>query len=165
MKDILLVRHAKSSWDNPYLEDIKRPLNERGKRDSKKMPQFLRKQGVIPDYLISSPAKRAFKTAKKFAKEFKNEIKGFDKTSDLYFGSIEDWLYEIQSLEEYIKFPAFFSHNPNLTMFANQFTSEYIDNVPTCGVVYLQSTAERWNEVHPDNTRVNDLYFPKLVFK
>jgi len=64
MKRLYLVRHAKSSWNRPELDDIDRPLNKRGKRDAPFMGQRLKQHDVCPDLIISSPAKRALKTAK-----------------------------------------------------------------------------------------------------
>ena len=69
MKRLFLVRHAKSSWDDPSLDDMDRPLNNRGKRNAPEMGIRLRKQGIIPDLLISSPAKRAHTTAKSISEE------------------------------------------------------------------------------------------------
>jgi len=63
MKNFLLVRHAKSSWSDPSLDDKDRPLNARGKRDAPFMASYLRDLALIPDILFSSPAKRAYKTA------------------------------------------------------------------------------------------------------
>ena len=66
MKTLLILRHAKSSWNNLDLPDYDRPLNKRGKRDAPRMGDFLRHQDLVPDLVISSTAKRAKKTAKLF---------------------------------------------------------------------------------------------------
>ncbi len=161
MKQLLLVRHAKSSWSNQGLRDVDRPLNERGKRDAPLMAKYCKNKGLHIDHILSSPAKRAYKTAKKFHKQFPNSI--LDKETDLYFGSMEDWLYIIQSLPETSNMPAFFSHNPTITYFANTFSGPTTDNVPTCGVVRLQSTADRWADIDYNNTEVLAFYFPKEV--
>ena len=70
MKTLILVRHAKSDWNEPGLSDIERPLNERGKKDAPMMAKRLRKKGLKIDAFLSSPAKRAFRTARFFAEEF-----------------------------------------------------------------------------------------------
>ena len=69
-KILFLVRHAKSSWDNEALPDFERPLNERGKKDAPKMATRLKDKNIIINAFISSPAKRAKKTAELFIKEF-----------------------------------------------------------------------------------------------
>src|SRR6476659_8933224 len=78
MKTLLLVRHAKSSWDQPGLSDFERPLNERGKTEAPEMARRIKERGIELDHLISSTAKRARKTAKYFAQQFgfkKDDIK------------------------------------------------------------------------------------------
>lgn len=163
--NILLVRHAKSSWDEPELEDMERPLNKRGKRDGPRMAAYCRNLKLIPTRLLSSPAVRAYRTAQFFHAEFHDEVSSLTKETDLYFGSEEDWLYLINELSDEVKFPAFFSHNPTITYFANKFAENHLDNVPTCGVVHLISTADCWSEVDYKNTRMDNFYFPKLVLK
>ena len=79
MKTLILVRHAKSDWGNPGLDDFDRPLNERGKKDAPVMAQRLRDKKVKIDAFIASPAKRAAKTAKFFAEAYnkkKDDIPG-----------------------------------------------------------------------------------------
>jgi len=163
MKELLLVRHAKSSWSNPGLDDIDRPLNERGKRDAPYMAQYVKSKGIQLSHLISSPAKRAFKTAKQFHKVFEDSGAQFDKDQDLYFGSESDWLHIINSLGPEVILPAFFSHNPTITYFTNSFADDYIENVPTCGVIHLKSSVDDWSKLHYDNTNVIGVYFPKAI--
>jgi len=69
MKTLLLIRHAKSSWENPYLSDFDRPLNKRGKHDAPLMGGILKEKNMIPDTIYSSPAVRALETAKKVAEK------------------------------------------------------------------------------------------------
>ena len=161
MKNLLLIRHAKSSWSDPSLADRDRPLNTRGKRDGPFMASYIRSKDLILDRLLSSPAKRAYRTAKFFAKEFNSEVKDFSKESDLYFGSESDWMDLINTLDEQYHFPAFFSHNPTITYFANAFIGNDFDNVPTCGVIHLRSSVDLWKDLHYDNTQVHNYYFPK----
>jgi len=67
MKRLYLVRHAKSSWDHPGLEDFDRPLNKRGMRDAPKMGEYLAEQRILPQIIVSSPARRAHATATSLA--------------------------------------------------------------------------------------------------
>ena len=64
MKMIYVIRHAKSSWDDLGLNDFKRPLNERGKKDVPRMASRLKEQNIVVDLILSSPAERAFATKK-----------------------------------------------------------------------------------------------------
>ena len=68
MKTLLILRHAKSSWDNLNHSDYDRPLNKRGKRDAPRMGEHIRQQEIVPDLILTSSAKRARKTATKVAK-------------------------------------------------------------------------------------------------
>ena len=161
MKELIFVRHAKSSWSDPTLEDIKRPLNDRGKSDGPYMAAYCRSMGLIVDHIISSPAKRAYKTSKYFSAEFPDSK--VDKETDLYFGSESDWLHIINELAERARCPAFFSHNPTITYFSNAFLGKKTDNVVTCGIVHLRSTVDLWKNLHYDNTEVIGYHFPKII--
>ena len=163
MKQLILVRHAKSSWSEPGLSDIERPLNDRGKRDAPFMADYLQNKGLVPDRLISSPAVRAYTTAKHFRRTLGLEKTALSKETELYFGSESDWMYMINALDESVQFPAFFSHNPTITYFSNGFQNAAFENVPTCGVVHLSSTAETWKDLDQNNTTVIAHYFPKEV--
>lgn len=163
MKQLFLVRHAKSSWSEPGLSDRERPLNDRGKRDAPFMADYLLGKGLAPDRLISSPAVRAYKTAKYFRKTLGLDKSMLSKESELYFGSESDWLFMINSLDESVLLPAFFSHNPTITYFSNSFQNAEFENVPTCGIIHLSSTATSWKDVDQKNTSVIAHYFPKEV--
>ena len=87
MKHLLLVRHAKSSWDNFSVKDFDRPLNERGKKDAPVMAKRLLKRDIMIDAFISSPAKRARKTAEAFVKEYKGNKEHIIFLDELYLAS------------------------------------------------------------------------------
>ena len=69
MKTLFLIRHAKSSWDDPALSDKDRPLGDRGRRDAPRMGKRLAKRNVRPDLILSSSARRALTTAEIIAKK------------------------------------------------------------------------------------------------
>ncbi len=164
MRLLYLVRHAKSSWEHPGLRDFDRPLNDRGHRDAPQMARFLKeRKGVQPDLLVSSPAKRALTTARYFAEVFGIAEADIVQETDIYEASAHDVFDVIARLPGEARIVFLFGHNPAFTDVVNRFSSEYIDNVPTCGVVRLESTAERWAEVKSSNTRLTDCYFPKDV--
>jgi len=160
MREVLLVRHAKSSWAYANLKDEERPLNKRGMRDAPIMANYCHQNNLKLTHLISSTAVRAFTTAEFFQTEYKI---GLTKETDLYFGDEDDWMHIINSLSKDVKFPAFFSHNPTITYFANMFEGDYIENVPTCGVIHLRSRADDWTKFHYDNTEIKNIYFPKTI--
>ncbi len=144
MKTLILVRHAKSSWDAVGMDDFDRPLNERGKTDGPVMAKRLKDKKIEINVLISSPAKRAHKTAKYFAAEFdfgKKEIQLIDK---LYGASVAAFLEVVTAINDKHKTAIIFSHNPGITEFANTLTCVHIDNMPTCGIFALQANTGKW---------------------
>jgi phosphohistidine phosphatase len=144
MKTLILVRHAKSSWDKVGMDDIDRPLNERGKEDAPVMAKRLKDKKVQVDIFISSPAKRAHKTCKYFAKEYeigKKEIVLIDK---LYGASVSAFLEVVSAIDDQHKAAIIFSHNPGITEFANTLTTVHVDNMPTSGMFAVQANTNNW---------------------
>ncbi|MGC3947166.1 MAG: histidine phosphatase family protein [Chryseolinea sp.] len=163
MKTLYVIRHAKSSWDVKTLDDIERPLNERGKRDAPRMAKRLKEKEIHPDLLITSSAKRATSTAKRIAKVLKypkTDIKVMDK---LYHADEDTMLEVLNKLKEKHNVVFMFGHNPGLTDFVNSIMSEEldIDNVPTCGVVAFQFQAERWDQVTWGTGKMMFFDYPK----
>ena len=135
MKTVILIRHAKSSWDDPSMSDFDRPLNERGKKDAPEMAARLLKRKQKVDAFISSPAKRAKKTAAIFAREYGIDKDDLVLVEKLYHASERDFLEVISQLPETLENIAVFSHNPGLTDFVNTLTDKIrTDNVPTSGM-------------------------------
>ena len=146
MKTIILVRHAKSSWDDFTVPDFDRPLNDRGKRDAPIMATRLQERGVTPDLLVSSPAKRARKTARVFA-----ETLGLDKETVLYHDELylaEPMVFTkvISGLDDKYTCVVIFAHNPGISAFANLSSTARIDEMPTCGIFAYTVEAEHWSK-------------------
>lgn len=146
MKKLLLVRHAKSDWGNPALEDFERPLNDRGKKDAPAMAKRLLEKKIIIDAILSSTAKRAAKTAKSFAEVYELKKSRVFFTNDLYMAGDAAFYTAIENAEDKFDTIALFSHNPGLTDFANQLTDARIDNIPTCGVFAIKVNTDTWKE-------------------
>lgn len=163
MKTLLLVRHAKSSWDDPSLSDFDRPLNERGKRDAPVMVHRLLDAKVKIDAFISSPAKRAGRTARIFAKEYKRKKDEIIYKTELY-GAGENEFFEIVSkIDDKFDNVALFSHNPGLTDFANELTDTKIDNIPTSAVFAIRAEAKSWSEFKNAKKEFWFFDYPKSV--
>lgn len=146
-KSLLIVRHAKSSWADLAQKDFDRPLNERGKKDAPAMAKRLHKEKDIKlDAIISSPAKRAFATAKFFAEEFDVKKKNIIEWPDLYEASIEKFYEAVNNLNDDYTTVALFSHNPGITAFVNELTKTRIDDMPTCAVFALHIKAKSWKD-------------------
>lgn len=165
MRTLFLIRHAKSSWDNPGLRDFNRPLNERGLREAPLMAQLLASRGIHPDLLVSSPAKRALTTALFFAEQFGIADEQVLREQDIYEAAPADILQIISQLPDSAGMVCLFGHNPTFTDVANRFSDNFIDNVPTCGIVQIESEAETWKTMYEGNSRVKAHFFPKEMYK
>ena len=119
MKTLFLIRHAKSSWDDPALPDKDRPLGDRGRRDAPKMGKRLAKRDVKPDLILSSPARRAFTTAEIMAKKLDYKLKHIVVDDRLYAGAVHDLLNVIHKLGDKLERVMLFGHNPELTELAH----------------------------------------------
>jgi phosphohistidine phosphatase len=160
MKQLFLIRHAKSSWKEAEIPDFERKLNERGKKNAPDMGKRLKKRNFIPDLIISSPAKRAMDTAKRIAKEIGYDVKNIKIEAKLYEASYEGFLSVIHSIDSNYSNVFIIGHNPSITEVVNELGDKSIDNVPTCGATGISFTAHHWNEiVYRGNTFFYD--FPK----
>ena len=146
MKQLLLIRHAKSSWADFSIKDFDRPLNDRGKKDAPMMAERLRKKNIDIDAFIASPAKRARKTAEAFVKEFKDKKKDIEFYEELYLAGPSVFFDVISKTNDKHDTIAVFSHNEGITSFANMLTTTRIDNIPTCGMFAVKAKIKHWSE-------------------
>jgi phosphohistidine phosphatase len=146
MKTLILVRHAKSDWSAEGLSDTERPLNDRGKKDAPEMAKRLKKKGLKIDAFVSSPAKRAKKTAKYFAEEFGVDKESIQIEPKLYGALLSGFEKVVASLNDKKDTVVVFSHNPGITDYTNTLTTVHTDNIPTCGIFAVQADVERWGD-------------------
>ena len=147
MKILILVRHAKSSWDDPDLADIDRPLNKRGKKDALEMGQRLKRQDIMPDIIVSSPARRAMSTAKKIARQLGYPKENIQIAKEIYEAGLDALLFLIKNIHGNPGSLMLFGHNPAITEFANALTGINIHNIPTCGIVSIQFDLDQWSQI------------------
>ena len=160
-KTLFIVRHGKSSWDFADIDDIDRPLLERGISNAYEMSNRLKIKNLIPDCIVSSPANRALHTANIFARELEVPYNNFYINKNLYFDYEEKILDFIKNTDDKVGSLMIFGHNPTFTNFANKFVKNCIDNIPTAGIVILQFSCERWKEISKDNLKAEFFDFPK----
>ena len=160
-KELFLVRHAKSSWDDPTISDHDRTLNERGYRNAPEMGRRLSDRRVSPDALISSTALRARTTARIIADSlgWPEERVVLDRA--LYHASATELQEYIGGLDNSHFSVMLFGHNPGMTSLVSHLFGLPIDNLPTCGVVHLQFSAESWAEASRSMPSEATLDFPK----
>lgn len=158
-KTLYLVRHAKSSWKFTDLSDFERPLNSRGKSDAPFMGELLARQIILPDIIISSPAKRAIATAEIIADKIIYEKELIVQEDELYHAS-SSTIIKILAMLENENSAMIFGHNPGLTVFCNLVSDNYIENIPTCGIVALRFN-NNWKEIKPKSAEQIFFDFPK----
>ena len=163
MKTVLLIRHAKSSWEDLYLADFDRPLNDRGKADAPAMAKRLLDKKIQIDSFISSPAKRAKKTAEIFAEYFDTKKSEIILVPSLYEAGETNFYDAIANAPKKSDSIAVFSHNPGITDFANKLTATRIDNMPTCSVFAVQANIKDWSAFKEAPKDFYFFDFPKSI--
>jgi len=158
MKTICLVRHAKSSWDNSLLSDHDRPLNERGLRDAPLMAKVLRGTNVIFDTIICSSASRAAETAEAIAREFGIKETDVKRSEALYLAQPGKIMQIFRSLPTQVCSFVFVGHNPAITELAEHLSGKHFGNIPTAGLVVIQTDKELWTEIF-DSRPLNYLLY------
>ncbi len=138
MKQLYLIRHAKSSWAHPDLADFDRPLNKRGKMNAPLMAGRLFARAITPHRIVSSPAKRAKKTAQHMAKGTGFSKKDIIYENGLYFSEYQEVIAIIEKYISDIQVLFVVGHNSMITDLAESLTGEHFNNVPTCGVVGVE---------------------------
>lgn len=163
MKSLLLIRHAKSSWDNHLQNDFDRPLNPRGLKDAPMIANRLLERKVKIDAFISSPAKRAKQTCEFFMQVYKKAPESMILQSQLYLAEPAVFLQTIKQLPEGIAHAAIFSHNNGITEFANTLSATQVDNMPTCSVFAVNALIEHWSDFEKAKKEFWFFDYPKLV--
>jgi phosphohistidine phosphatase len=163
MKRVVIVRHAKAV-PYGYEDDFNRYLTERGKNDAALVSKALKNQGIVPDIMISSPAKRALKTARIFADNLEIERNQIIENEDIYDGlTTSEFLELIQSLTDEAGTVFFFGHNPGFHFFVNNLLKDNVNEMPTCSTVGIDFNVNFWKKVE---ARTGDLAFritPKML--
>ncbi|MEM7133280.1 MAG: histidine phosphatase family protein [Chloroflexota bacterium] len=161
MKTLFLIRHAKSSWNQPGLSDHNRPLNNRGLRDVPLMAQRIANWDPHPEKIVSSSAVRARLTAEAVADAMGFAASDIVIEPRIYEASVADLLAVIRGLNKEMDCIALVGHNPGFTEVANLLGNCDIDNVPTSGVVVLAFQISEWHSVTPENGQLMAFDYPK----
>lgn len=161
MKQLIIVRHAKSDWGDFNLKDVDRPLNPRGHRNAPEMVQRLVDKGFRPDLIVSSTALRAHTTAKYFAAGWQIKPEQIKAAPTIYEASIPALLSAINGFDDQFQNIAVFGHNPGLTDLVNYLTDDYLANMPTCSVAIIEFPFEEWKLASAATGRLVLFDFPK----
>ena len=161
MKTLTIVRHAKSSWDHPGLSDRERPLNKRGERDAPLMGQRVWEHSIRPSLIISSPATRAWATARIIAAAITYPVEFLQREKSLYHASVDAILDVIVAQDPGFNSLMVVGHNPGLTDFANYLSPGLTNNLPTAGVVSVEFDQDDWDLFARPPTKLLLYDYPK----
>lgn len=163
MRKLLIMRHAKSSWDNPNISDFERPLNSRGLQAAPFMGNQIYKNGLAPDLIISSPAKRAKQTAI-LVKESAGVEAKIQYEDKIYEASPTTLLYVAANFSD--KYPSVLlvGHNPGIEGFIRILTSE-VHQMPTAAVAQISLNIEKWADISLNCGQLELLMRPKDLMK
>ncbi|MDZ8119862.1 SixA phosphatase family protein [Pontiella agarivorans] len=144
-KTLYLVRHAKSSWVNPSYSDFDRPLNDRGRHDAPEMGRRLKEKGILPEIIISSPARRATETLDGLNRELQVNPDSVFMQKRLYEASTEILIEIIQALNNTADSALIIGHNPSMSWAIEKLSAEPGGNLPTCSVAAIRLDSNDWN--------------------
>lgn len=160
MKQLIIVRHAKSDWGNPDLRDFDRPLNKRGKTNAPEMAHRLVKKQIKPKLIVSSPALRALTTAKFFADTWQMPLAEIREEPKIYEASVSTLLKVINNFDNKYDQIAMFGHNPGFTDLLN-YLNGHIYEMATCSVAIVEFPFEDWAMISEGTAKVVLFDYPK----
>ncbi len=163
MKTLYIVRHAKSSWDDPGLADHDRPLMKKGINKTLKITEFLKWKITCPDLFLSSTAVRARQTAEIISQGINYPSEKISITNNLYHAGSETIFNELYGLSNQVNSVMIFGHNPGMTYFVNKFLNPTIENLPTSGIVSVSFETNKWEKINEAKFHVNFVMFPKML--
>ena len=149
MKHVVIVRHAKAV-PYGYDDDFNRKLRKKGKDDAQRLSSRLKEDQIKPDLIISSPAKRAYKTAKIYAETLRYPVHKILVEDELYEGlTIQDFSDILRGLPEEVQTVFIFGHNPTVYYLINNLVRFFNSDMPTCSTVGIRFATESWKEIPP----------------
>jgi phosphohistidine phosphatase len=165
VKTILLMRHAKSDWDDPGLDDFDRPLSKRGIEDAPRMGRAVARLGALPDRVVSSPARRARETAERFAEAagFRGKI---HCDANLYPGPGEAWIRALRGLSDEAASALVVAHSPGCDDAAALLLgagSSSAVRFPTAAILCAEADIEHWSALKAGSATLRWFLAPKVV--
>lgn len=161
MKNLLIIRHAKSSWDDPELDDHERPLNKRGLNDAPLMGNILTEYNLKLDKVYSSTAKRARMTIEIIANIIGITDTTIEFSSELYNASRREILNFLRRIPDELKTVAIVGHNPGLTDIVRFLLYDFDYELPTCAIVCMELEITSWSELKSGVGTLKFFEFPK----
>ncbi|MDA3822307.1 MAG: histidine phosphatase family protein [Bacteroidales bacterium] len=146
-RKLFIIRHGKSSWES-IVDDIDRPLTEKGVRNSYEMANCLKNSALIPEAIYTSPAARAQHTASIMSRIWEMNDQDIHVRGNLYLPDLEDIAELIFEVPDSYMSVAIFGHNPGFTQFANRFMTQPLENLPTAGIAVVTLEIDSWTDLY-----------------
>ncbi|OZG73715.1 hypothetical protein BTA51_07830 [Hahella sp. CCB-MM4] len=162
-KTLTLIRHAKSSWSDPNLQDKLRPLNKRGLRDLSRMNALLQHLHLKPDLILCSTAKRALETLEGLRQGLDANDDNVKFVEQLYEADSPHLLSEITLRPDSVSHLAIIGHNPGLTDLINQLSGLELGNLATCAIAQIRFECEHWSDIEAQPGTFQLLLSPKAI--
>jgi len=163
LRELMLLRHAKSDWKDDSILDIERPLSARGKKNAIKMGKWLSQNNLMPDLIIASPAVRAQQTLRRICNECSASSVTVDK---LYMADVEQLLEVLAEAPVSAERVMIIGHNPGLetllNLLLNDRSKEETQLFPTCALAHL-IMPEDWSELSPGSAHLRQFATPKAI--
>lgn len=164
-KYLTILRHAKSSWENPALDDLVRPLNNRGVESINIVGNYLKEKHIKPDLVITSPATRALQTAIGIGNYLNYSADNLLIKQTIYFGSHTNIVSIIKEIDEKVNDVFLFGHEPILSSLIYTLTNEKLDKFPTCAVYRIKFDIQNWKNIPLKKGKCEFYVKPKLLLK
>ena len=161
MKTLYIVRHAKSSWKYPKLDDFERPLNKRGRKNAPFMGKVLKRLQVAPELIISSPANRAAMTARIIAASINYPLENIRYREAIYEFSESALIDVVKQIDDAVNDAMVVGHNPAINGLANYIGDQPIGNIPTCGAICVELDISSWANISDHCGKLKFFEFPK----
>lgn len=159
-KTLLLMRHAKSSWDDPDLKDHDRPLNKRGRRGATAMGQLIAREAFPIEQILCSTSVRTRETIDRVFRELTQRPK-VEYRSELYCASANQIVEVLRHIEQDPQYLMVIAHNPGLEDLLAQLTGE-LQHFPTAALALIELPIERWDELdHESKGQMKHLWRPR----
>ena len=149
-KILYLLRHAKPSWSDHSISDFERPLNKRGIQQAPQIAAILASKEARPQVIISSPAERAFNTAKIMAVAISSDKSKIGSDKRIYEANIQTLMYLIQELDDDLQTVMIVGHNPGFSHLVNTLSRTKVAPLPTCSLIQLRLDISHWNELEAE---------------
>lgn len=161
MKEVVALRHAKSSWSQPDLADHDRPLNRRGERNATEMARRLAARDLTFDRVLSSTARRARQTAEAVAAALGAGQEHLERDERLYLAAPEEILTVLRETDDSVHRLLFVAHNPGIHSFVHLHGGLDVDKFPTAALAHIQWPVDRWSEIGRESGRLLLYDFPR----